>query len=71
MAAAQNTLIMMPAGVTKTISIKASRIAKLEACSRATGWTLDALLDRALDNFIQDDVPVWIDAAKRRQHQEA
>ena len=71
MAAAQNTLIMMPDGVTKSISIKASRVAKLEACSKATGWTLSAVLDRAIDNFIQDEVPVWIDAAKQRRHQRA
>lgn len=71
MAAAQNTLIMMPDSITKSLSIKPSRIAKLEACSKATGWTLSAVLDRAIDNFIQDEVPVWIAAAKRRQHQKA
>ena len=50
-----------------TFEIKLSSIKRLEKCAAASGYSLSQLLNRAIDNFLHDEAPVWVHEAQRER----
>lgn len=69
MASAQNTLIMMPGDIMKSLSIKPSLIDELVYCSEETGISLSKLFNEALDGYCECHAPVLTQSAQRRRRQ--
>lgn len=66
MAISQNTLIMMPGDITKTLSIKPRLIQELSYGSEQTGKSLSRLVNDALDWYCGGDLLVLIEEARVR-----
>jgi hypothetical protein len=69
MATAQNTLSMMPGDITKSLSIKPSLIEELAECARKTGRPISRILDRAINNFLEDEAPILMQSAEKCRRQ--
>ena len=54
-----------------TVGIRARHHAELIALGRKTNHGISALIDRAVQNFLEDEAPIWSQAAEdaaRRKH---
>jgi hypothetical protein len=69
MAATQNSHVVT--GDTLSISIKSAHVRKLTLFSRATGYPLSEVMDRAIDIFMNIEAPVYLEHAKQEQRQKA
>jgi len=69
MATVQNTLIMMPGDIMKSLSIKPKLIDDLISCSEETGISLSRLFNEALEWHRECITPVKIQRARRHQRQ--
>ena len=69
MATTQNTPVVI--GDKLPTSIKTSHVRKLMKFSKATGHPLSEILNRAVDNFMAIEAPVYLAHAKQRQRQKA
>jgi|HubBroStandDraft_5_1064220.scaffolds.fasta_scaffold420662_1 hypothetical protein len=65
MATAQNTPVVI--GDTLSTSIKSAHVRKLMRFSEVTGHSLSEVLNRAVDNFMIIEAPVYLAHAKQTQ----
>jgi hypothetical protein len=68
MAAIQNTRIVI-ANTEIATSINPAHVRKLMQFSKLTGHSLSETLDRAIDNFMSIEAPVYLAQAKRKRDQ--
>jgi hypothetical protein len=62
MAATQNTPVVI--GDTLSVSIKSAHVRKLMQTSQATGYSLSEILNRAVQNWLAIEAPVYLAHAK-------
>ena len=63
MATSQITPVLI--GGTLSTSINSAHVGKMTEFSKATGHSLSAILDRAVENWLEIEAPVYLDHAKR------
>ena len=64
MATSQNTPVVI--GGTLSTSIKSAHVNELTEASKATGVPLSQILDRAIENWMATEAPVYLDRAKQK-----
>jgi hypothetical protein len=64
MTADQNTLVVI--GDSNPTSINSAHVRELMRFSKATGLSLSETMDRAIDNFMNIEAPVYLAHAKQR-----
>lgn len=70
MAAFQNTLIIID-DTTIAANIKPTLVAELREVSKATGMSLGRLLNRAVDQWMDIEAPVYMSQARERRRRQA
>jgi hypothetical protein len=63
MATSQNTPVLI--GGSLSTSIKTANVNKLSQFSQKTGYSLSSILDRAAEQWLAIEAPVYLDYVKR------
>lgn len=64
MNANQNALVVIGDSIS-TFSLNSDHVRELGAVSKATGFALSPILDRAISQWLQVEAPVYLEASKR------
>ena len=65
MAASQNTLAVLIGGTLST-SIKPTNVSKMTEVSQVADLPLSGILNRAVENWLHDEAPVYMEHANRK-----
>jgi hypothetical protein len=64
MTTAQNTPVVI--GGKLSISIKSANLGKMTEVSKAADLSLSGILNRAVENWLETEAPVYLDHAKQK-----
>ena len=67
MATAQNNLIVIPGGMLKcrAIKVSAAQHRRIKRFCKSSGWTEQQAIGRMLNNFMNDEAPIWEQKSQR------